>query len=158
MPYQCSGGLAENKCKTSDRLDLFLKQKDGRNQIETWLESHTTNFKYDISNRKLYDNISNGWGCGDEWTIIKKESGNTAWVTSANLLKCIQTKINDEKKDDDLTVRGVCIDGMHKGLVLFNQVHRAQYNEGTGMSISGSITPEYFEKGLKNISCKPVRI
>ena len=77
MPYQCSGGLARNMCETSDSLDLFLEQKGGKNQIEMWLDSHTANFKYDISNRKLYDDIANEWGCGDKWTIIKKESVNT---------------------------------------------------------------------------------
>ena len=92
MSYQYSGGSAKNKCGTSDGLELFLEQKSGRNQIEMWLESHTANFKYDIFNRKSYDDIVNGWGCGDEWTIIKKGSVNTAWVTSEKLLKCIQAK------------------------------------------------------------------
>ena len=40
---------------------------------------------------------------------------------------------------------------MHRGLALFNQALGAQHNEGTGMSVPGSMTPEYFEKGLQNI-------
>ena len=32
---------------------------------------------------------------------------------------------------------------------MFNQAIGAQYNEGTGISVSGLMTPEYFEKGLQ---------
>ena len=41
------------------------------------------------------------------------------------------------------------IEGMHRGLALFNQALGAQYNEGTGASVPGLMTLEYFEKGLK---------
>ena len=60
MSYQCSG--AKNKCKISDRLDLFLRKKGGNNQIGMWLDSHAKNLKYDISNIQSYDDIANGWG------------------------------------------------------------------------------------------------
>ena len=63
--------LAKNKYRTSNGLDLFLKGKGGNNQIGMWLDSHAENFKYDLSNRKAYDDIANGWGCGDEWNITK---------------------------------------------------------------------------------------
>ena len=116
-----------------------------------WLDSYTKNFKYDISNRKSYDNIVNGWGCRDEWNVIKEENVNTEWVTSAKLLKCIQSKINRENKDNNLTVCEVWIEEMHRGLALFNQALGAQYNEGTGKSVPGSMSPEYFEKGLQSI-------
>ena len=39
---------------------------------------------------------------------------------------------------------------MHRGLALFNQALGAQYNKGTGISVPGSMTPEYFEKGFQN--------
>ena len=77
MPYQCSGGSAKNKCRTSDGLDLFLEGKDGINQIGMSLDSHTKNLKHDISNRKSYDEIANEWGCGDKWNVIKEENVNT---------------------------------------------------------------------------------
>ena len=104
MPYQCSGGLTENMCGTSEGLDLFLEWKSRKNQIEMWLDSHTANFKDDVSNRKSYNDVENGWGCGDKRTVIKKESFNTEWVTSVKLLKCTQSKINDENKDNALAV------------------------------------------------------
>ena len=56
------------------------------------LDNHTANFKYDISNRKSYDGIANGWGCGDEWSTIKKESVNTEWVTGVKLLNVFKQK------------------------------------------------------------------
>ena len=43
---------------------------------------------------------------------------------------------------------------MHRGLALFNKALGAEYNEGTGMSIPGSMTAEYFEKGLQNLYMK----
>ena len=67
MPYQCSGGVAKNKRRTSDRLDLLLEGKGRNNQIGMWLDSHAKKFKSDISSRKSYDDIMNGWRCGDEW-------------------------------------------------------------------------------------------
>ena len=48
LPYQCSGGLAENKCKTSDGLDFVLEWKDGNHQIGMWLDSNAEKSKYDI--------------------------------------------------------------------------------------------------------------
>ena len=40
---------------------------------------------------------------------------------------------------------------MHRGIALFNQALGAQYNEGIEMSVPGSMTPEYFGKGLQNL-------
>ena len=97
--------------------------------------------QYDIFNRKSYDDIANGWGCRDKWNVIKEGNVNTEWVTSAKLLKCIQSKINGENKGNDLAVRIVWIEGMHRGLALFNQALGAQYNEGTGKYVRGSMTP-----------------
>ena len=94
-------------CKTSDGVNLFLKEKGGNNQTGMWLDNHAKYFRYDISNRKSYDDISNGWGCQDERKVIKEESVNTEWVTITKLLKCIQSKINGENKDNNLAVRGV---------------------------------------------------
>ena len=37
--------------KIPDGLDLFLERKSGENQVEIWLDSHTANFKYDVSNK-----------------------------------------------------------------------------------------------------------
>ena len=70
MRYQCSGGLSKNQCRISDGLDLFLNEKEGKNQIERWLESHEGIFNLDISKRNLYDDIAKEWGCGDEWTGV----------------------------------------------------------------------------------------
>ena len=40
---------------------------------------------------------------------------------------------------------------MYRGLALFNQALGAQYNKGTGTYVPGSMTPEYFDKGLHNL-------
>ena len=39
---------------------------------------------------------------------------------------------------------------MHRGSALFNRVLGAQHNRETGTSVLGSMTTEYFEKGLQN--------
>ena len=154
LRYQCCGGSAKNQCETSGGLDLFLNEKGGKNQIECWLESHKGIFNLDISNVNSCDDIAKKWGCGDEWTVLKKDSFHTPWITRANLLKCIQGKLNEDAENGDLAIRGVWIEGMHRGLALFNQALGAEYNEGTGMSVPGSMSAEYFEKGLQNLYMK----
>ena len=130
MRYHCCGGSAKNECKTSDGLDLFLNEKGGKNQIESWLESHEGIFNHDISERNSYDSIAKEWGCEDDWTVLRKDIVNDRWLTTAKLLKCIQAKINKDGENGDLAVRGVWIEGMHRGLALLNQALRAEYNEG----------------------------
>ena len=126
MPSQCSRGLAKNKCRTSNGLDLFPEEKDGNNQIGMWLDSHARKIKFDISNRRSYDEITSGWECGNEWNIIKEEGVRTEWVTSAKLLRCIQSKMNRKKNGNNSAVCGVWIERMHRGLALFNQALGAQ--------------------------------
>ena len=71
------------------------------------MESHKGFFNRDISKRNSYDGIAKEWGCEDEWTVLKKDSVDTPWVTSAKLLKSIQAKINEDRENGNLAVRGV---------------------------------------------------
>ena len=149
MPYQCSEGSAKNKCRTSNGLDLFSERKDGNNQIVMWLDSHAKkrNMSYPIQNSMTKLRKSGSVAMS---RTIKEENVSTEWLTSAKLLKCIQSEMNNEKNGNNLAVRGVWIEGMHRGLKLFNQALGAQYNEGTGISVLGSMAPEYLKKGLQN--------
>ena len=106
-------------------------------------------FKYDTSNRNSCDEIDNGWECNNKWNKIKEQTVSTEWVTSAKLLKCIEIIMNSEKNENNLAICGVCIEGMHRGITLFNQALGAQYKEGTIISVSGSMTPEYFKRDCK---------
>ena len=90
------------------------------------MESCKGNFNHDIFKRNSYDGISKGWGCEDEWTVLKKDGVDTPWVTGAKLLKCIQAKINEDMEDGNLAVHGVWIEGIHRGIVVLNQALGAE--------------------------------
>ena len=58
-------------------LSLFYYRQVETIKSEMWLDSHAKKIKYDISNQKSYNDIANGWGCGDEWNITKEENVST---------------------------------------------------------------------------------